>query len=149
MNRTIQTAIPELTIVVTFINISAYNGEPPQFGNTRKILVGPLYGLRAVQSLTQTPSAVNLWTQKCRRDVSDLGFDIADVCELIRELKDRDYRDSEWCENGRGAWAACDAYTLRRLEFLEKAGKSFPMEYYLKFALSKTGALLLMVSCHT
>ncbi len=135
--------------MVTPRNISAYNGEPPQAGNTRKITVGPLYGLSAVQALTHTPGALSLWTQKCKRDVANLGFETADVRELIRELTDRDYLDSEWCENGTGAWAACDAYTLRRLEFLEKAGKSFSMEYYLKFALTKTGALLLMVSCHT
>ena len=135
--------------MVPLRNLSAYNGDPPQVGNTRKLLVGPLYGLDVVQAMTHTPSALSLWTQKCKRDAANLGFDTADVGELIRELTDRDYRDSEWCENGRGAWAACDAYTLRRLEFLEKAGKSLPMEYYLKFALSKNGTLLLMVSCHT
>ena len=135
--------------MVPLRNLSAYNGDPPLAGNTRKLLVGPLYGLSVVQALTHTPSALSLWTQKCKRDVANLGFDTADVGELIRELTERDYRDSEWCENGRGAWAACDAYTLRRLEFLEKAGKSLPMEYYLKFALSKNGTLLLMVSCHT
>lgn len=135
--------------MVTFINLSSYPGEPPKLGNTRKISVGPLYGLSEVQALTHRASAVSLWTQKCRRDVANLGFDTADVGELIRELTDQDYRDSEWCENGRNAWAACDAYTLCRPEFLEKVGKSLPMEYYLKFALSKTGTLLLMVSCHT
>ena len=37
----------------------------------------------------------------------------------------------------------------RRNEYVETAGKTYRMEYFLKFALSKTGKLVLMVSCHT
>lgn len=135
--------------MVTFRNASDYDGEIPEADKTRKISGGPLYGLSVVQALTLEAGSLKFWTRDCRQDAANLGFETTDVGELIRGLTDRDYRDSEWCENGRGAWAACDAYTLRRLEFLEKAGKSFPMEYYLKFALSKSGTLLLMVSCHT
>ncbi len=135
--------------MVPFKNLSAYPGEPPREGDPRKIPGGPLYTLSEVQSLTHQPGALNLWTRRCSTTVAALGLDTDDVGALIRELTERDYRDSEWCENGRGAWAACDAYTLRRLEFRETVGKSFATEYYLKFALAKTGALLLMVSCHT
>lgn len=92
---------------------------------------------------------MNLWTRRCRNTAADLGLDTGDVGALIRELSERDYRDSEWCENGRGAYAACDAYTLRRLEFMEKVGKSFTVEYFLKFAVARTGQLLLNVFCHT
>ncbi|MBL8399538.1 MAG: hypothetical protein JNL00_00575 [Candidatus Accumulibacter sp.] len=102
-----------------------------------------------IQALAATPDAVKLWTGKCRRDVANLTLDAADVGALLQELTERDYRDSEWCDNGKGAWAACDAYNLRRNEYVETAGKTFRMEYFLKFALSKTGKLVLMVSCHT
>ena len=44
---------------------------------------------------------------------------------------------------------ACDAYNLRRNEYVETADKTFRMKYFLKFALSKTSKLVLMVSCHT
>lgn len=135
--------------MVTFKNLSAYDGALPKDGEGRKIATRPLYRLTEIQALAATSDAVNLWTAKCRRDVANLALDAADVGVMLQELTERDYRDSEWCDNGKGAWAACDAYTLRRLEYLESAGKSFRMEYFLKFALSKTGKLVLMVSCHT
>jgi hypothetical protein len=81
--------------------------------------------------------------------VANLILDTSGVGAMLRELTGRDYRDSEWCDNGKGAWAACDAYTLRHDEYVETAGRTFRMEYFFKFALSKTGKLVLMVSCHT
>jgi hypothetical protein len=128
--------------------LSAFNGVPPTAGENRKIAGGPLYLLANVQALTLQADTLNLWTRRCIQDVAKLGFDTDDVGGLIRELSEQDYRDSEWCDNGK-SWAACDAYTLKRLEFIEAAGKSFRIEYFLKFALGKTGKLLLIVSCHT
>ncbi len=135
--------------MVTFKNLSAYAGDLPKDSGDRKIPDGPLYKLAEIQTVAAAPGAVQLWTAKCRRDAANLTLDAADVGTMLQELTGRDYRDSEWCDNGKGAWAACDAYTLRRLEYLESASKSFRMEYFLKFALSKTGKLVLMVSCHT
>lgn len=135
--------------MVTFKNLSAYEGAPPKEGESRKIAGGPLYTLADIQALAATPGTVNLWTAKCRRDAANLTLDVTDVGVLLQELTKRDYRDSEWCDNGKGAWAACDAYNLRRNEYVETAGKTFRMEYFLKFALSKAGKLVLMVSCHT
>ena len=135
--------------MVTFKNLSAYEGEPPGDGKSRKITGGSLYGLAEIQAIAATPGAINFWTAKCRRDAANLTLDAADVGLMLQELTELDYRDSEWCDNGKGAWAACDAYALRRVEYVETAGKSFRMEFFLKFALSKTGKLVLMVSCHT
>jgi hypothetical protein len=135
--------------MVPFKNLSAFTGFPPADGASRKIAGGPLYGLAEIQALTHTPRAVFLWTRKCARDVANLALDVEDVGTLIRELKQQDYRDSEWCDNGQGAWAACDAYVLARWEFNTNADKQYQMEYFLKFAKSKNGALVLMVSCHT
>ncbi len=130
-------------------NLSAYDGVPPAEGENRKIAGGPLYELAKIQALTEQPDTVKLWTEKCRRDVANLLLDPSGVGELIRELTENNYRNSEWCDNGKNAWAACDDYKLVRSEFLERAGKWFRMEYFLKFAESKTGKLVLVVSCHT
>lgn len=135
--------------MVTFKNLSAYAGAPPKDGESRKIAGGPLYDLAAIQALTAQPDSMKLWTRRCVDKAADLGFDAAGVGGLIRELSKQDYRDSEWCDNGKGGAAACDAYDLRRNEYVETAGKTYRMEYFLKFALSKTGTLVLMVSCHT
>lgn len=70
------------------------------------------------------------------------------VAELIQGLRKDCYIDSEWCENGKGAWAACDAYSIKRLETALASGKSMTVEYFVKFAVSKTGQLVLLVSCH-
>lgn len=139
---------PELTIVVTFKNVSAFCGKPSGESESRKIAGGPLYGLAEVQAVAAN-DGVNFWTAKCRRDAANLTLDTAGVGAMLQELTERDYRDSEWCDNGKAASAACDAYVFRRIEFVETAGKSYRMEYFLKFALSKTGKLVLMVSCHT
>ena len=135
--------------MVIFKNLSAFGGNPPGDGGSRKIAGGPLYDLPEIQALSAQPDSVKLWTRRCVDKAADLGFDAAGVGGLIRELLKQDYRDSEWCENGKGGAAACDAYTLSRLERVEASNKSYRIEYFLKFALSKTGALVLMVSCHT
>ncbi|MDP1606577.1 MAG: type II toxin-antitoxin system MqsR family toxin [Rhodocyclaceae bacterium] len=135
--------------MVPFKNLSAFDGAPPKDDENRKIAGGPLYSLSEVQALTQQTDALKLWTRRCIQDVAKLGFDTDDVGGLIRELSEQDYRDSEWCDNGKEAWAACDAYMLKRLEFIETAGKYLRIDYFLKFALGKTGKLLLIVSCHT
>ena len=124
------------------------NGNLPADGETRKIDVGPLYDLARIKALTELPDAVNLWAAKARRDVANLAMAPADVGDMIRQLTERDYRDSEWCDNGKSC-AACDAYALTRDEYIEHAGKSYGMEYFLKFAESRTGKLVLIVSCHT
>lgn len=108
-----------------------------------------MYELAKIQALTEQPDTINLWTAKCRRDAANLTLDTSDIGELIRELTKDDYRDSEWCDNGKNSWAACDAYRLARSEFLENAGKWFRMVYFLKFAEGKSGKLVLIVSIHT
>jgi hypothetical protein len=59
------------------------------------------------------------------------------------------YTGSEWCKaQPTGPWAACDAYTLSRDEWIEATHSYMHIDYYLKFAISKTGTLLLSASNH-
>jgi hypothetical protein len=134
--------------MVTFIIVSEYSGGPIP-GDRVKIGGGPLYSLERVQGLVRAPAQLTLWTKRCRLKVQELGWDAEDVAELVAALRPADYQDSEWCDNGKGAWAACDAYSIRRSEWIEAARKEMTVEYFLKFAIGKTGALVLMVSCHT
>jgi len=135
-------------MMVNFIIVSEYSGGPAP-GDRVKIGGDPLYSLERVQGLVSKAGSLFLWTTKCRRDVPNLGWVEDDVADLIRSLNPSDYKDSEWCDNGRGAWAACDAYVIRRREWIEAARKEMTVEYFLKFAIGKTGTLVLMVSCHT
>jgi Motility quorum-sensing regulator, toxin of MqsA len=133
--------------MVTFTVISEYSGGPDP-GDRVKIDGGPLYPLARVQALAALPNGVKLLTTKCRHDVQNLGFDEDEVTKLLQSLIAEDYKDSEWCDNGRGFWVACDSYTIRRKEWVETAHKELTMNYFLKFAIGKAGTLVLMLSCH-
>jgi hypothetical protein len=71
---------------------------------------------------------------------------VADL--LLRLDTSGRYIDSEWCENGKGAWAACDAYEVSRDDVIPATGKRSRIRYYVKFAIGKTGNILLVASCH-
>lgn len=129
--------------------VSEYSLNPPEDGQGRvKIASGPLYELVRVQRLAAV-GGLNTWTDRCDNAVYGLfAGDLEAVAGLLGHLRPTDYRDSEWCTNGRNALAACDAYSLRRLEWVPSAGKEMGVEYFLKFAVGKTGQLVLLVSCH-
>ena len=98
--------------MVKTIVLSEYNSNPPRVSGTGRIKIddGPLYDLKRIQNLVNDESQLLAWTEKCRKDIRKLfDDDLSHVAELIRCLRKTDYLDSEWCENGRGALAACDA----------------------------------------
>ncbi|HSV36472.1 MAG TPA: hypothetical protein VLI46_12995 [Ramlibacter sp.] len=135
--------------MVSFHVISEYSSTSPTTGGGEKIPGGPLYELPRVQAIAKDGTGIALWTRDCAKDVRELGWDADDVAKLIQQLCDANYKDSEWCENGRGAWAGCDAYSIRLSEWVPTAQKEMQIEYFVKFAIGKTGALVLTVSCHT
>ncbi len=134
--------------MVNFRVISEYSGHPDFDGTAQKIASGPLYELSRVQSLSSTGDGVVLWTRKCNQDVMALGWNVDDVADLIRDLKTANFRDSEWCENGKNYWAACDSYSIVRSEWVPHANRYYSYEYFLKFAISVAGSVVLTVSCH-
>lgn len=140
-------------MVNNVINVSAYSGQPPvDTGDNRNhIAGGPLYPVADVLQLLQAgDDKTTLWTRKCKDDVAQLSYEIADVRRLLRQaITEGHYLNSEWCvQRPTGPWAACDGYRLQRSEWVETAHKEMRFEYYVKFAIGKTGQLLLLVSCH-
>jgi len=135
-------------MMVRKIILSEYSSDPPDESGRVKIDIGgPLYDLSRVRALVEDETQLVLWTEKCRRDVHKLfDSDLEQVADLL--LGPMDYVDSEWCENGKGAIAACDAYRVRRSEWIEATRRSMTVEYFVKFAIGKTGKLVLLVSCH-
>lgn len=137
--------------MVKIFVLSEYSHNPPTVLGTGRIKIsgGPLYDLARVQALVLDEDRLNAWTDKCRKDLRKwFDDDLQRVADLIGSLKTSDYIDSEWCENGKSAVAACDAYSVRRRERAPATGQTLQMEYFLKFAVNKTGTLVLMVSCH-
>ncbi len=137
--------------MVKIFILSQYSMSPPtQLGGGRiKIDGGPLYDLATVKQLVDDPDCINLFTRTCIGEVQKLfDSDTEQVAALIQALDQQDYIDSEWCENGKTGVAACDAYRIRRAEVVAATGKPMTTEYFLKFAIGKTGQLVLLVSCH-
>lgn len=133
--------------------VSRFTGPPlPHEVVGRKLSGGPLYPPSEVLELLgrQGNGVVRAWSRDCIRDVQKLDFVADDLAELIAQaLQDGRFLGSEWCvQKPEGPWAACDAYSLRRQEWIEAAAKHMSSEYYIKFAISKTGLLLFLASCH-
>lgn len=121
-------------------------------GSNRRITGGPLYAVSDVVAVSSAQT-LRVATRKAVSNIRELPLSYEELTQLIqRAVQGGRYRNSEWCELGRTdttvSWAACDAYTLKVDEWNEAAGKFFPTEYYLKFAIGKTGLMLLVVSCH-
>ena len=135
--------------MVTFYVVSEYIPTKPIEGDGKKILGGPLYDLARIKAITQGGKGLLLWTRDCVRDVQELGWSHDDVIQLIQGLRHDEYIDSEWCSNGRDAWAACDAYATHRVERIESINKSIRIEYFVKLAINKLGTMVMTISCHT
>lgn len=139
-------------MVNNLMNLSAYQGDPPANERSSRVITGgPLYATKDVLALmAQGECALVPWTRKCKDDLMRLSFDLSDAHALVQEaLNHGRYRSSEWCQQQpTGPWAACDAYQVRRDEWVQAAHKEMMFEYYIKFAIGKTGKLLLLVSCH-
>lgn len=136
------------------INVSAYQGKPPSEETSNRIYIdgGPLYDVSDVLSLIDLGDThTTVWTSKGRIDVQKLAYEISDVRELLKHaIQYGKYNKSEWClQKPTGPWAACDGYVVKRNEWIPHAHKDMCIEYYVKFAIGKTGKLLLLVSCHT
>lgn len=146
--------VEKLTIMVNnVINVSAYTGQPPDQAGDERIYIdnGPLYPVDDVRQLLDAgDDKTTLWTRKCIQDVTGLGYEIADVRQLLQQaITEGHYLNSEWCvQRPTGPWAACDGYRLQRNEWVAAARKEMRFEYYVKFAIGKTGQILLLVSCH-
>lgn len=133
--------------------VSRYTASPPSSLDAgRKIAGGPLYGAQEVLSLLDArgDKALKAWTRKCVADLQKWELDLEQVIELLRTaLSAGTFIGSVWCkQRPSGPWAACDSYRVFRSEWVEAARKNMMFEYYLKFAIAKTGSLLLLVSCH-
>ena len=137
--------------MVSTMIVSRYVGTLPEIDRSdRKISDGPLYLADEVLMLLEIEQTVVPWTRKCTADVQNLALDGDDLTDLLREaVSGGRFTGSEWCQQApNGPWAACDAYSLIRSEWVDVAGREMRMEYYFKLAIGRTGKILLLVSCH-
>ncbi|MCV3265225.1 hypothetical protein OGZ01_32410 [Vibrio harveyi] len=133
-------------------NVSAFEQDPPTGTTTGRIHINgrcmkKKASLRFFESEGNAPIP---WTRQCKTDIQKLALDTDNINELLKQaIKQGRYLKSEWCvQKPTGPWAACDSYHLQREEWIEYAHKYISCNYYVKFAIGKTGKILLLVSCH-
>lgn len=141
-----------ITVINNPINVSRYDGTPPQpgaVGRTLKIPGGPLYKKEDVISLASSES-IFLWTKDAARDAQKWYGNTSEIALLIVEaIKTGKFKGSFWCsQKPKGPWAACDSYLLTQRYWCEETGKNIERKDYLKFAISKNGKVLLSISNH-
>lgn len=138
-------------MVSRIIVVSKYADNPPvDEDSNRHIAHGPLYATAEVSKIISDADTVRFWTRKCKNDLETNALDQEQVQDLLRTaMANGTYRGSSWCLNSPGGvWAACDEYTVSRKEYHRILRRDAEFEYYMKFAISKSGVVILLVSCH-
>lgn len=143
--------------MVRRVILSQYTSDcPDEVGRAKIATASPLYDVAEVTALAEAVKVL-LWTNKCIQNVNDLYVAVSDeydselamVADLLQRLPvSGRYLNSEWCENGKGGVAACDAYEVSREDPVPATGRRQKTRYFVKFAIGKTGQLLLTASCH-
>ena len=133
-------------------NVSQFLGPVPEKvagGGDRRISDAPIYDPDQLLALAQAEN-VTFWSKGARRDAVKWSLDIPDVSRLVvAALQGGRFLRSEWCQSKAGGpWAACEAWIITQREWVENASKYMDITYYLKFAISRTGRILLMASNH-
>lgn len=133
-------------------NVSAFIQDPPTGTTNGRINInGPLYKIEDVLKILESKGNTTIpWTRKCTQDIQNLALDTDDIRDLLKQaITQGRYLNSEWSvQKPTGPWAACDSYRLQREEWADYAHKYISCNYYVKFAIGKTGKILLLVSCH-
>jgi hypothetical protein len=133
-------------------NISRFPESVPDdvaTGGNRTITDKPIYDPDEVLDLARAES-VMFWTRGARLDAAKWSLDTSDLSQLVATaIQDGRFQGAQWCQQSSdGPWAACDSWSVTRSEWIDTAGKYMDITYYLKFAISRTGTVLLMVSNH-
>jgi hypothetical protein len=134
-------------------NVSRYSQPLPEsVEKNRKIAGGPIYSPDEVLALLDEngSDSVTPWTRDCIEDLQKYSVDLDEAEELIRLcFRSGRFIGSEWCQQKTdGPWAACDAYHVIQRKWVKNAYKELDIENYIKFAIGKTGQIVLLVSCH-
>ncbi|MBS0213662.1 MAG: hypothetical protein JSR26_10860 [Proteobacteria bacterium] len=77
--------------------------------------------------------------------LQDLQWDVGDLLECIARLAAADHKGAEWCEDGRGNWYLCDAYSIPYDDTRRCRDPRSFVAYYLKFSIDEDGSLQLIM----
>jgi hypothetical protein len=118
---------------------------------SRTVTGGALYTRQDVDRLVSGGVLkARLFTEDSGVDAAKEGWALRDVLDLLKTAVEHGtYKNSKWCRQGKSPGgnvvpcAPCDGYSV--IYHHREKGK---IKCYVKFAISKTGTLLLIFSCH-
>lgn len=133
---------------------------PSQDVESSRAIGGPLWQLGEIHAIAklqlQQGHGLVPITDSCLLDLQKLSFERDDVAQLILQLNHGHYDKSLWCLTSPRAgvqlrpeklWYPCDAYTISRREQV-LAGSTINVDYYLKFCMTSSRKLVLLLSVH-
>ena len=135
-------------------------GPPDLNDEASRLIPFQVWDLEQIKAVAENYLAVETGlfavTDKCGYDIQNLGWTLSDVATRVMLLRPEDYDKSIWCQKStRGIkcdpatlWLPCDAYSLKREEFIPSMGRTTSLELYLKMSLNSSGTGLLFVSVH-
>lgn len=107
---------------------------------------GPIYKLADAKKLAQL-GKVHVVTRKARNNLEDLEWDDTNIATLIAALENRHYKKSYSYKLSDSRTNDCDAYVIH-FDHKTMQEEKYSSDLYVKFAISQTGHLLLIFSCH-
>ncbi len=107
---------------------------------------GPIYKLADAKKLAQL-GKVSVVGKYARNDISDLNWDDTDIATLFDALENRHYKNSHSYKLSDAHTNDCDAYVIH-FDYKTMQENKYSQDFYVKFAISPSGTLLLIFSCH-
>lgn len=149
------------------IKCPALGWFPPQSGDENahtRLIPSKIWKLSDLQEVAKKQLLLNgdendvllPVTNDCQDDIQNFELTHEDIANLILDLRDEDYRNSQWCQKSvrpgvkvhpDQMWVPCDAYAMNTVE-TDKRGNEIRREYYLKMSLTPTGGVVLLISLH-
>lgn len=136
---------------------------PPQHGDDQihtRLIDGKIWDLLSIRQLAQQvlhgdASSLKAITKDCRSDMQRLQMDDKYAARLLLLLNESDhYINSRWCHTGASVptrpalgWVPCDAYKINVEDDYDN-GETLTITYYIKFCLSPSGSMVLLISLH-
>lgn len=149
------------TIMVTARILSRYQGPPPppaSEGADRSLgMTEPLYSVQDVAEALRASPLPAMGSRRCAQGWQDLMETLEAQDEPIpftQFLSDAmqygRWRQAVWCRNEKGHWFAADdwIYEFTYGRHVGRVWREFPVTYYLKLSITKTGIQIYMLSCH-
>lgn len=133
--------------MVNNVRLIPVTDPPTQFpeGNVRKT-PGPIYDLLAVQQIVSGDIIFTV-TNSVETDLQNLQWDVDDVALVIKSLRVRDYKDSEWCQVRNNMKIDADAYVIP-YDHINECRDYRHTRYYVKFGFQRNKLILTLISCH-